>query len=45
MFPTLLAAATKAVPTSVPSIPAEIKQQLLNYQLSHKPFWPQTTLG
>jgi protein translocase SecG subunit len=38
MFPTLLAAATKAVPTSVPSIPAEIKQQLLNYQLSHKPF-------
>jgi protein translocase SecG subunit len=38
MFPTLLAAAAKAVPTAVPSLPPDVRQQLLNYQLGHKAF-------
>jgi protein translocase SecG subunit len=38
MFPTLLAAATKAVPTAAASLSPELRQQLLNYQFSHKPF-------
>ena len=37
-FPTLLAAATKAVPTSVPSLSPQLRQQLMNFQLSHKSF-------
>jgi protein translocase SecG subunit len=41
MFPTLLAvakAATTAAPKAVATLSPELRQQLLNYQFSHKPF-------